>query len=56
MILTALKEYGMFLADNGGDWFFSGEINPDWNDDELDQLKSVPASAFEVLELPPIRR
>ena len=56
VILTALKEYGMFLADNGGDWFFSGEVNPDWNDDELDQLKSVPASAFEVVALPPIRR
>jgi hypothetical protein len=56
VILTALKEYGMFLADNGGDWFLSGEVNPDWNDDELDQLKSVPASAFEVVELPPIRR
>jgi hypothetical protein len=56
VILTALKEYGMFLADNGGDWFFSGEVNPDWNDDELDQLKSVPASAFEVVKLPPIRR
>jgi hypothetical protein len=50
VILTALKEYGMFLADNGGDWFISGEENPSWIDDELVQLKRVPASAFEVVQ------
>jgi hypothetical protein len=51
VILTALRTYGMFVADNGGDWFISGETNSSWNDDDLNQLKSVPASAFEVLKL-----
>ncbi len=49
VILTALKEYGMFLADNGGDWFITGEANPAWNDDEISELADVPASAFEVV-------
>jgi len=38
VILTAMKEYGMFVADNGGDWFISGESNAAWNDDEVGQL------------------
>jgi len=56
VILVALKTYGMFVADNGSDWFVSGETNTAWNDDDLDQLKSVPGSAFEVLQLGPIHR
>jgi hypothetical protein len=56
VILTALKRYGMILADNGADWFISGEANPRWNDDELAALKTVPASAFEVVKLGEIHR
>jgi hypothetical protein len=56
VVLTALKKYGMFLADNGSDWYFSGESNPAWNDDEIDPLKRVPASAFEVIQLGEIHR
>ena len=50
-ILTGLKQYGMFVADNGSDWFITGETNGQWNDSELNQLKQVPASAFEVVKL-----
>jgi Fibronectin type III domain len=49
-ILTALKTYGMILADNGSNWYISGTPDPAWNDDDLDQLKSVPGSAFEVVQ------
>ncbi|HVT02249.1 MAG TPA: hypothetical protein VHL58_02610 [Thermoanaerobaculia bacterium] len=49
-ILAVLKKYGMFVADNGSDWFLSGETTTRWNDDDLDQLKRVPASAFEVVK------
>ena len=55
-ILTAMKRYGMILADNGSDWFFSGEMNTQWNDDELAPLKTIPASAFEVVKHGPIVR
>jgi hypothetical protein len=50
VILTALKKYGMIVADNGSSWFISGAPDPRWNDTELEELKSVPGSAFEVVE------
>ena len=50
VVLAALKKYGMFVADNGGDWFITGETNTAWDDDDLDQLRSVPASSFEVVQ------
>jgi hypothetical protein len=56
VILTAMKEYGMFMADNGSDWFVSGEKNAAWNDDELHELKQVPAAAFEVVQHGEIQR
>jgi hypothetical protein len=51
VILTALKKYGMFLADNGSDWYISGATDPSWDDNDLSQIKNVPATAFEVVEL-----
>jgi len=50
VILTALKKYGMMVADNGSDWFISGSTDTRWDDTDLDQLKTVPASAFEVVQ------
>jgi hypothetical protein len=44
------------VADNGSDWFISGETNPSWDDDDLNQLKTVPGSAFEVVRLGPLLR
>lgn len=35
IICTAGKKYGFIIADNGGDWFFSGAPNPNWNDTDL---------------------
>jgi hypothetical protein len=51
VILKALKSYGMFVADNGSDWFITGETNTSWDDGDLDQLKTVPGGAFEVVTL-----
>ena len=51
-----MKEYGLFLADNGSDWYFTGEANGAWNDTALQQLKTVPASAFEVVKAGTIHR
>lgn len=51
VVLTALKKYGMFVADNGSDWFISGAEDTRWNDDDLDQLKTVSASNFEVIKV-----
>jgi hypothetical protein len=55
VILTALKHYGMFVADNGSNWFISGATDTGWDDTDLNQLKTVPASALEVVQSGPIQ-
>jgi hypothetical protein len=55
-ILDALKTYGMIVADNGSDWFISGTPDPRWDDEDLDQLKRVPGSAFEVVQVRGLQR
>jgi hypothetical protein len=55
IILQALKKYGMILADNGSSWFISGTSNPLWDDNDLNQLKKIPGSAFEVVYTGPIK-
>jgi hypothetical protein len=54
MILKALKTYGMIVADNGSSWYISGATDPRWDDNNLNELKSVPGSAFQVVETGPI--
>jgi len=54
VICTALKRYGMYVADNGSDWFVSGAHDPRWNDSNLGDLKKVPGSAFEAVDTGPI--
>lgn len=50
VVLEALKRYGMIVADNGTSWFISGARDPRWDDDDLEQIKGVPGSAFEVVQ------
>ncbi|MGN6607772.1 MAG: hypothetical protein ACTHMS_12290 [Jatrophihabitans sp.] len=49
VILRCLKRYGMFVADNGSNWYLSGASWRGWDDANLDQLKRVPGSAFEAV-------
>ncbi|MBI3914903.1 MAG: DNRLRE domain-containing protein [Chloroflexi bacterium] len=56
VILNALKKYGMLVADNGSSWFITGATDSRWNDDDLNQLKTVPGSVFEVVQLGTIYR
>jgi len=51
VIATALKKYGMILADNGSNWYISGTSNASFDDDNLNQLKSLPGDAFEVVKM-----
>jgi hypothetical protein len=55
VILTALKTYGMFLADNGSDWFITGTPDNRWNDDDLHTLKRVKGRDLECVETGPLR-
>lgn len=50
VILTALKKYGMILADNGSAIFISGAPDTRWNNTNLNLLKSITASSFEVVQ------
>jgi hypothetical protein len=51
VILQALKDYGMFLADNGSPWFISGAPDSRWDNDLLqDNLKQVHGSDFEAVD------
>jgi hypothetical protein len=50
VILTALKKYGMILADNGSSWYVTGAPNPAWNDDDLRDLHGITGSMFEVVD------
>lgn len=54
VILAALKKYGMIMADNGSSMYLSGDPDNRWNNDDLDALKQVPASAFEVMVINPL--
>ena len=50
VILTALRQYGMILADNGSGYYMSGAPDPRWNDDELHDLGLIKGSMFEVVD------
>jgi hypothetical protein len=49
VICTAMKEYGMFMADNGSNWYISGAPDERWNDDNLHDLGQIHGDAFEVV-------
>jgi hypothetical protein len=51
VVLRAMKRYGLILADNGSDWYFQGTRDRRWRNALLDQLKTVPASAFEAVDV-----
>jgi len=51
VILKAMKKYGMFVADNGSNWYVSGAPDPRWSDDNLHTLSSVKGSNFEVVKM-----
>ena len=50
VILTALKQYGMMLADNGSSWYISGAPNDAWNNDDLHKLTTILGSNFEAVD------
>ncbi len=54
VILNALKKYGMIMADNGSAMYISGAPDNNWDNNDLHNLSSVPASAFEVVQINPL--
>jgi hypothetical protein len=56
VVLAAMKRHGLLLADNGSPWYFQGARSGRWPEGLLDELKSVPASAFEAVDTSPLMR
>ena len=54
VILTAMRKYGLILADNGSSMYISGAPDDRWSNDDLHNLGSVTANNFEVLALTPL--
>jgi hypothetical protein len=50
VILTALKTYGMILADNGSSWYVSGTQDEAWDNDILSSIGKVKGSDFEAVD------
>jgi hypothetical protein len=55
VIATAMQHYGLIVADNGSNWFFQGAPDPGWNDTDLNQLKAISGSDFEVVYTGPVQ-
>ncbi|MET0999780.1 MAG: hypothetical protein ABWX73_13775 [Marmoricola sp.] len=49
-VITAMKHYGLVLADNGSPWFVQGEQNAAWPPSLIDELKRIPANQFVAVE------
>jgi hypothetical protein len=55
IILIALRDYGMILADNGSPLYVSGTPDRRWNDDQLHQLSRLTGADFEVVDTTRLR-
>jgi hypothetical protein len=56
IVATALKRYGMIVADNGSDWYISGAPHPQWSNDQLNALKTLKGSDFEVVDTTKLKK
>lgn len=54
VILTALKKYGMILADNGSAIYITGAPDPRWNNDDLHLLGNLTGADFDVVTTGPV--
>jgi hypothetical protein len=52
VVATAMKRYGLMLADNGSPWYVSGAPDPRWDNDQLHALDRLSGRDFEVVRLP----
>ena len=55
IVLTALRDYGMILADNGSPWYITGAPSPGWDDDDLAGLRRITGSDLEVVDTSRVR-
>jgi hypothetical protein len=52
VILWAMQEYGIILADNGADWFITGAPDPRWDNEMLvEAFRTIYGSDFEAVDV-----
>ena len=51
VMLTALKTYGLILADNGSPWFITGAPHDYWDNDDLRELGRITGADFEAVDV-----
>jgi hypothetical protein len=51
VVLTALKRYGLILADNGSTWFISGAPDDRWDNTQLATLSGIKGADLEVVQM-----
>jgi hypothetical protein len=56
VIATALKRYGLIVADNGSYWFVSGAPDAGWDNDQQRALRRLTGRDFEVVDTRSLRR
>jgi hypothetical protein len=49
VVIQAMKNYGLILADNGSNWYFQGTTDRRWTYTMVDQLKAIPAREFQAV-------
>ena len=50
VLLRAMKEYGIILADNGSNWYVSGAPDERWDNDMLHLLDVLTGNDFEAVD------
>jgi hypothetical protein len=55
VVATALKRYGLIVADNGSDWYISGAPNRGWDNDQLHALCRLTGRDFEGVDAKRLR-
>jgi hypothetical protein len=50
VVLRAMQQYGLVLADNGSPWYFQGDASNKWPGKLISELKQVPARAFVAVD------
>ncbi len=50
VVLRAFQRYGLILADNGSNWYFTGAASNSWPDWFIADLKTIPARDFQAVD------
>jgi hypothetical protein len=56
IVLRAMRQYGLIVADNGSNWYVTGAPSSGWSNDQLHTLGRLTGRDFEVVDASSLRR